>query len=247
MGGHAPPESMSQTSTKPIVKAGTPGKVVVLVGIAIIGLVAIPFLLAGRGAERYVDLRSLQQLELSSMRVGSFHLTPLEVREIDRWPMEDVHAHVVRAGLGTPLRETPSAYWEEMGFDEAERPPLWHATYRLLPMAVIVKIENRRPMTPEARTQLDLRVMMASILDPADAEDRALYRHLDSKLSKGVRVFDPMNPPRGRVGYVPPVEGEQFARQLLSRILDAVHADPENATLRTREILASAASEGAGA
>lgn len=227
-------------------RKGVPGRIVVLVGFAIIGLVAIPFLLAGRGAERYVDLRSLRQTELSSVRVGSFHLSELEVREIDQWPMDAVHEHIMRAGLGAPLRARPSEYWSDLGIAEGERPPLWHATYRLMPMAIIVPIENRRPMTPEARTQLDLRMVMASLLDPAVEEDREAYLLLDDHLAQGVRVIDPLKPPRGRVGYIAPVEGERFAREVLDQILDAAHRDREGAAAAARSILLATAKTGSG-
>ncbi len=213
------------------------GRWVVLVGLAIIGLVAIPFLLAGKGADRYVDLRSLRQIELSSWRVGSFHLSKIEVQETDQWPLDDAHAHIQRWGLATPLRERPSLYWNEVWGNEDAGPALWHATFRRMPMAIIVKIDNKRPMSSGARAQLDLRLIMASVLDPANPEHRAAYRLLDSKLSKEIRVFDPLDPPRGRVGYVPPVEGERVAREILDQILDSAHENREAAAASALQIL----------
>jgi len=217
------------------------GKTLILAGVALIGLIIIPLLLAGRGVERYVDLRSLRQMETSSWRVGSFHLTAFEVVEIDTWPMEEAHPHILRAGLGSPLRPTPAQYWQELNEGDSSKAPqpLWRSTYRLMPMLVFIPIENRRALSPNARVQLELRMVMVSVLDPAIAEDRQAFWRLDEAAARGAREIDPLNPPRGRVNYQPPTEGEAFARRVLDRILESAHEDPERIREAARAVLLS--------
>jgi hypothetical protein len=220
---------------------GMSGKAVVLAGLALIGLIIIPLLLAGRGVERYVDLRSLKQIETSSWRIGSLHLTGFERVDIDEWPIDEAHPHILRAGLGSPLRPAPSLYWQELteASSTDSHPPLWRSSYRLMPMLIFIPIENRRALSADARSQLDLRLVMVSVLDPAKEEDREAFWRLDDAASRGARVIDPMNPPRGRVTYQPPSEGEAFARRVLDRVIEGAHQEPDGIREQARAVLLS--------
>jgi hypothetical protein len=106
-------------------------------------------------------------------------------------------------------------------------------------MLVFIPIENSRALSAEARAQLELRMVMVSLLDPTNEEDRRAYWRLDEASSRGAREIDPLNPPRGRVTYQPPTEGEAFARRVLDRILESAHDEPGRIREAARAVLLS--------
>lgn len=211
------------------------GRRVLLYLIFGIPAVLVPLLLAGRSVDRDVDLRTLMQRERTAYRVGSFDLVRFEDRLIDQWPLQEAHPYV-RDELLAPARATPSAFATEALGQLPE--PRWMPTFRGMPFAVVTRIDNPRVLGEHARAVVELRLVAASILDPADSADRALLVRLDAMLSDTTYVTgdEPAPRKRRRASYTPPTRGEAAAKRLLDAILE-LPAGPERRDA-ARQILA---------
>lgn len=195
------------------------GRRVLLYLIFGIPAVLVPLLLAGRSVDRDVDLRTLKQRERVAIRVGSFDIVRFEVREIDQWPLHEAHPYV-RGELLAPTRATPSAFATEALGTLPE--PRWTPTFRGMPFAVVTRIDNPRVLSDRARAVVELRLVAASVLDPANEQDRSTLAALDTALSDTTLVTGETSPPkkRRRQSYTPPTRGEATARRLLDAILE---------------------------
>lgn len=195
------------------------GRRVLLYLIFGIPAVLVPLLLAGTSLDRDIDLRTLVQRERTAVRVGTYNIVKFDERIVDQWPTHEVHPYV-RGELNAPTRPTPSAFAREVLGTDPE--PRWTSTFRGMPFAVFWRVDNPRVMNDSQRALVELRVVAASVFDPANDADREVLRQLDEALSQTAFVTgeEPAPRKRRRASYTPPTKGEALAKRLLDAILE---------------------------
>lgn len=213
----AAPDSITQD--RPAEPPPARGWLVMLFTVIGVPALVVPILLAGTSLDREVDLRNLMQRERSAFRVGGIAVARHDDRLLDEWPTPEAHPYI-RGELNTPTRSTPSAFARDL-FGEVP-PPEWTTTLRGLPFAIFARIDNPRVMNDNARAVVELRLVAASVFDPADADDRAALLALDEALSVKTPSTGeaPAKRKRRMAAYTPPTMGEQLAKQLLDAILE---------------------------
>ena len=210
------------------------GRLVLVIILVAVPLVLIGLLLSGTATTRYLDLRTFERLEVRVFRIGSFELgQPSSSRE-SAWP-DPPEAMAFVGRIGELPEATPDDYFGRVYEDDPS--PVWFTTFRAMPFAFLIHIDNKRVLNEWRERIVGVRLAAARVLEP---EDRGLWRALDERLFEGLDAEEPFGPrERSRIvrTYIP-APGEEFARELLDPLAEA--ADAENPEAATRQLLLDA-------
>lgn len=220
-------------STAPVA-AGTPppsprgisGRRVLLAVVLGVPLLLVPLLLSGTSWKRRVCLHTLAQQESSAFVVGSLPLGAGDVRDLDAWPPPPLHPHMLDR-IGALPAATPAEWHRAMGASDAT---FFMDAERTMPFALAMQIPNTRALARSRAAIVEVRLLAAAVLDPANEADRACWQRLDAGLRDGL---DRLQNLARRERRRPPVTpAEQFAERMLGRCLDALSADDPRAAVR---------------
>jgi len=195
---------------------GRSGRRVILAIVLGVPLVLVPVLLTGRASKAEVCLNTLARRDSADLAMGSFPLVHLDAREVDAWPAPPTHPHLLDR-VGPLPTATPAEWHRAMG---ASPETFFMAVERTMPFAFVVQIPNTRALAPSRAAIVEVRLLAAATLDPADADDRECWAMLDARLREGLERLANL---KGRERRHPPLTaGEKAAQETLARCLDAM-------------------------
>jgi len=194
------------------------GKIVLGVVLFLIPVGLVGLLLSGRAETHYLNFRDLTTREEVVFRIGSFEVGEKAVTVVDEWPEFPAdRAFLTQFGEWPDM--TPAEYFVAIYPEESE--PVWASTYRAMPFAFVIPVENLHVMTRGKLDILSVRLTAARLLDPTNDDDRAAWRALDEELLaelKGERIEGRVDRSRG-----PRLQttSELFAQELLDELAEA--------------------------
>lgn len=184
--------------------------------VAIVGL-----LLSGRGGERQICLRTLEQRERTAWRIGSFELQSGGWREIDAWP--DPVWRRIDARAFAPPALSPAGVARLLWPEGASH--VWTTTRRSMPFALVMRIENPSVLPLGLADVAEAQLLARSIVDPGTGDGRACLLRLDAALLEGVAVPESLTrSERRQYRDRPAAEGELLAARLLDGLAEAARA-----------------------
>ncbi len=215
------PES-EQTFESPVepsasAQPGASGRRVVLLVLLFAPLLIIPLLLTGKVHETQVCMETLQRREATYWVVGSYRLTQPEWQPVPDWPKAIDHEGFFTL-LGEPLVADPADFpWP--AFEEEH----WETLSRSQPLTVFMSIENSKALPERRRNLLELRLLMATVLEPGDASAMKCLSEIEQVL-RPRDVVEPLASGRKR-RHRPPTEAENIAHQWMTAAQHAFNVE----------------------